>query len=184
MDGLFASTCIPESFYNSNDNLSTDEITMNNGMIENPNNSIGPQQQSISDATTQDTRFNKTFTNDYILMKGKSFFQQENSTASVYTKGNMDRSFIVQIEGNCFKRALDILQLTDSEIKIVKEARVLEMRRLNTKKSRSKQISVDYTNLNDVMRLQRVKSNLLNEIESLKEEIWEYKEQEGQPGDQ
>ena len=171
----------PLNSLNFGDNLSTDEIPMNNGMIENSTNlnqqHLDTPFESIRDATTHDTKFNKTFTNDYILMKGKGFFQKENCTTSVYTEGNMGRSFIVQIERNCFKRALDILQLTDSEIKIVKEARELETRRLNTKKSRSK---LDATkDSDDVKALEQERNELIHQIETLKAEISEYKEKLG-----
>ena len=133
------------------------------------------ESECTNDTSGQDVKFEKIYTDNEINVKGKKFFQQRDCIDSVYTLENMDRSFIVGIERNCFIRSLEVLELNKSDIQVVKKARELETRKINTQKTRSRQ-SMELMEIEtEVQILEMMRGFLKQEKENLETEICEYK---------
>ena len=144
-----------------------------------------PLDSEIIDTSTEtgeqseEIKFSKKFTDYEIQQKGRNFFQKDDSTDYVYKPDNMNRSFVVSIERNCFKRTLELLHLNDEEINIVKKARDLEIRKMNTRKSRHNESNSLKTQKDGNKILSNERDELKKEKQSLKTEIRFYQEHLG-----
>ena len=144
-----------------------------------------PLYSEIIDTSTEtgeqseEKKFSKKFTDYEIQQKGRNFFQQDDCTDNVYKLENMNRSFVVSIDRNCFKRTLELLHLNEEEINIVKKARDLEIRKMNTRKSRHNESISLKTQKDGNQILSNERDELKKEKQSLKTEIRFYQEHLG-----
>ena len=118
-----------------------------------------------------DLRFTLSLSDQTIREQGKSLILVNNANENENWLQQLDRKKLVSFSIACFKRILDILQISNEDIRYIMKIRNIENKRVSTKYNRRK------IALQEIQKLKTDKKSLVDMKQKLQVEIEYYTRQ-------